>query len=96
MISGSGFGASTMAQDAVRRQGFLSYPPTESSRGAWGVGVVLACYLTAGGASNGHVDPNATDNQSLQFPRVPSLGAAGCGGLGSRGDFYFQGRLYAI
>jgi hypothetical protein len=33
-----------------------------------------------------------TDKSKSSFPRVPSLGAAGCGGLGSRGDFLF-GRL---
>jgi len=32
-----------------------------------------------------------TDKSKSSFPRVPSLGAAGCGGLGSRGDF-FRGR----
>ena len=26
----------------------------------WKVGVILACYLTAAVATNGHVDPNAT------------------------------------
>jgi hypothetical protein len=32
-----------------------------------------------------------TDKSKSSFPRVPSYGAAGCGGLGSRGEFLFGG-----
>jgi hypothetical protein len=48
------------------------------------------------GDSKGHVDPNANDNRVYDFPAYRPSRAAGCGGLGSRGELYFQGRLYAI
>jgi hypothetical protein len=42
-------------------------------------------------AKNGHVDPNGHKGQVeiIVSPR-PSSGAAGCGGLGSRGDFLLE------
>jgi hypothetical protein len=51
----------------------LLFVSTVSGRwlGVWGL--ILACYLTAAGASNGHVEPNGT-RAKLRIARVPSYG----------------------
>jgi hypothetical protein len=55
--------------------------------------VFLACHLVFPVLVEGHADPNGHNGQvEIIFSPRPFLGAAGCGGLGSRGDFCFPGR----
>jgi hypothetical protein len=56
-------------------------------------GSVLGLLPRAPGASNGHVDPNATDNQSLRFPAYRPLGRQAVAAWDHAGIFFSRANL---